>query len=118
MKKRFIYSGYIKISCDTLLSFMGKVLEPSKIRDRYAADLQRELKYEDDTVEIYAYEDGHGGILYQTELKGSLEDAQNYIHMITENLRKLDYIHQFEWSEVDSNDKQIGKEYEISFPEQ
>ncbi|MFD2917091.1 hypothetical protein [Psychroserpens luteus] len=79
--------------------------------------MHREIKYEDESKGIYIYDDLNQGYLCEIELKGSLEDAQAFINSITEKLRAKMVTHQFEWNEVDSNDFQIGEEYEVSFQE-
>ncbi|WP_148638447.1 hypothetical protein [Olleya sp. ITB9] len=93
------------------------MLTASKVRDRYAADVEKVIHYEDEKLDIYIYEDGHKGFLFDAELKGALEEAQDFINLFTEKLRNDNLVHQFEWYEVDENDNQIGEEFEVKFPE-
>lgn len=117
MEKIFIYNGYMETNHNTILNILNSLVDASKIRDRYAADTHREIKYEDEKKDIYIYDDLNQGYLCQIELKGSLDEAQEFIDSISEKLRTKMITHQFEWSEVDENDNQIGEEYEITFPE-
>ncbi|SNR13962.1 hypothetical protein [Tenacibaculum jejuense] len=49
-------------------------------------------------------------------MKGTLLEANEFINNFTKKLREKNITHQFEWSEVDENDEEVGEEYEISFP--
>lgn len=115
MPKRYTYVGHIEIEYQALISLMKSVLNSSKVKDRYASDIERVIQYNDDKLEIYVYEDGRNGFLWQGEYIGLYEEAQDFINTLTEKLREKNIQHQFEWSEVDENDKQIGEEYEIKF---
>ena len=45
-----------------------------------------------------------------------LRDEFDYlIDNFTKKLKERNIKHQFEWSEVDENDEQIGEEFEIKF---
>lgn len=117
MKKRYLIGGYIEIEYQAFISLMKNMLTASKVRDRYAADVEKVIHYEDEKLYIYIYEDGHKGFLFDAELKGALEEAQDFINRFTEKLRNDNLVHQFEWYEVDENDNQIGEEFEVKFPE-
>ncbi|SNR13959.1 hypothetical protein [Tenacibaculum jejuense] len=116
MKKRFTYVGYIKIEYQPLISLMREMLISSKVKERYAADIEKEINYKDEKLDIYIHEDGNNGFLIDIELLGSFVEANEFINNFTKKLREKNITHQFEWSGVGENDEEVGEEYEISFP--
>lgn len=116
MKKRYLIGGIIEIEHQTFASLLKDILDSSKVRDRYASDIEKVIHYNSDDLDIYIYEDGEKDFLFDAELKGTIEDTQNFISTLTEKLRDLNCNHQFEWNEVDENNNQVGEEYEIRFP--
>ncbi len=117
MEKTFIYSGYIETDLDNVIYILKTFLDASNITDRYAVDIEREVKYRDEKIDIYSYKYSEKGSLFQVELNGTNEEAQSFIDTITEKLREDSIVHQFEWNEVDENEDQVGEEFEIRFPE-
>ena len=121
-KEMFVFSGYIKSDGDVIIKVLKSFLKSSKIRDRYAVDIQREIKYEDDKIEIYIFDElielnePDHAYLFQAEFKGNLEEAETFIETIVSKLREKEIEHMFEWSEVDDNDKEVGEEFEIRYP--
>ncbi|AZJ34557.1 hypothetical protein [Tenacibaculum singaporense] len=117
MIKRYVYSGYIEVDYNLLISLLKELLIASKVRDRYASDIEKEINYNDENVDIYIHEDGHRGFIFDCELKGTFEEANKFIDTLTKRFKVENLKHQFEWNEIDKEDNQIGEEYEIVFPE-
>ena len=116
--KTFIFSGYLKTeNTELIMEILKTIVGGSNLRQRYASDIQKEIKYEDDVKEIYIYEDFNKSFLCNAELKGTFEEAQQFIFQLTNSLKKANIHYQFEWSEIDEEDNQVGEEYEIVFPE-
>lgn len=116
MEKTFVYNGYIQTKDSVLIfNILKSFLKPSNLRERYASDIQKEIKYENENLDIYIYDDFNDGFLFNTQLNGTFEEAQNFINILTEKLRERNTPHQFEWNEIDESDEQIGEEYEIKF---
>ena len=112
----YTYSGYIKLDYKSLISFIKEVLDASKVRDRYAADIEKVIHYNDENLEIYINEDSYDGFIFSAEYKGTFIEANEFIDNFTKKLKERNIKHQFEWSEVDENDEQIGEEFEIKYP--
>ena len=115
MRNIYTYSGYIKLDYKSLISFMKEVLDASKVRDRYAADIEKVIHYNEENLEIYINEDSYDGFIFSAEYKGTFIEANEFIDNFSKKLKERNIKHQFEWSEVDENDEQIGEEYEIKF---
>lgn len=113
MKNRYLFGGHIEIEYNSLIFLMKSFLSPSKVRDRYASDIEQVIHYNDEMLDIYVSEYFDKGFLCDVELKGSLEEAQNFINTFTNKLEEKNISYQFEWNEVDENDKQIGEEFEL-----
>lgn len=92
---------------------MKSFLPPSKVRDRYASDVEQVIHYNDEMLDIYVHEYFDKGFLCDVELKDSLEEAQNFINTFTNKLDEKNVPYQFDWSEVDENDNEIGEEFEM-----
>ncbi len=71
MKKTFICTGYIETSLDSIISILKTFLDASNITDRYAVDIEREVKYRDEKIDIYSYKYSEKGSLFQVELNGT-----------------------------------------------
>ncbi|MFL0108246.1 hypothetical protein [Tenacibaculum maritimum] len=114
--KTFIFNGYLKTdNTNTIKEILKNIIGNSNLRERYASDLQKEIKYEDDVKDIYIYEDFNKGFLCSAELKGTFEETQEFLFDFTNQLKEVNISHQFEWNEVDDEENQVGEEYEIVF---
>ena len=116
VKKIYTYVGYIEIEYQPFISFMKEVLDASKVRDRYAADIEKVIHYNEENLEIYINEDSYDGFIFSAEYKGTFIEANEFIDNFSKKLKERNIKHQFEWSEVDENDEQIGEEFEIKYP--
>lgn len=115
--KTFVFNGYLKTdNADTIMKILKTIVKDSNLRERYASDIQKEIKYEDDVKDIYIYEDFNKGFLCSVEFKGVLEEAKGFIFQLTNGLIEYKISYQFDWNEVDNEGRQIGEGYEISYP--
>lgn len=116
MSNTFIFHGHLEIEFDTLKSILAPLFDNSKLTYRHASDIQQEIKFNDDTTELYIYEDFEQGFLFQVEMKGTASDAQNFIDPIAAELINNNVEFQFQWNEYDNDGNQIGEESEIKHP--
>jgi len=112
MNKNFIYNGYIKTSSDDLINALKNCLDSNKLRERYAADVQKEIRYKDENIELYIFDDLNNGFILQTELKGTINEAKNFITLIVDGFKNYNISdYQFEWGEIDEDYNIIGEEF-------
>ena len=108
MNKRNLIGGFSNINYEKLISLMNSMEIINKVNDRYAIDVQKEINYEDENISIYIYDDLEHGFLskeptfiFDIELKGSFDEAQAFVNVLTQKLAKQNCPHQFEWNKVD-----------------
>ena len=111
MINKFLIGGYIESDFDNLLKLLKGVLNASKLRDRYASDVERTILYNSDVLDIYIYEAKEDYFIFDASYNGSLEEVSAFMNALGENLSNLKY--EFDWRKVDEDDNEIGEEFEM-----
>lgn len=115
MINTYIINGDIKITYQSLIELLKDMLDASKVRDRYAADIQKVIHYEDNGLDIYVEEHEEDWFFFSAEYKESLEVVENFMETFKVKLDDSSVSpYHFHWSEVDEDEEIVGEQYEFS----